>query len=72
MRVQIYLCLLASSYSKSFFSTEEEDLEDSGRVAAGSYWTYLGYESENIEGPEGSEHQMAFQEPADESNIVED
>ena len=29
-------------------------------------------ESENIEGPEGSEHQMAFQEPADESNIVED
>ena len=29
-------------------------------------------ESENIEGPEGSELQMAFQEPADESNIVED
>ena len=45
MRVQIYFCLLASSYSKSFFSTEEED---PGRVTARSYWTYLGYEAENI------------------------
>merc|ERR1712183_80652 len=48
MRVQLYLCLLASAYSKSFFTTEDEDLEDSGRVATGSYWTYLGYESEEI------------------------
>ena len=45
MRVQIYFCLLAFSHSKSFFSTDDED---SGRVAPGSYWTYLGYESENV------------------------
>ena len=45
MRVQIYFCLLAFSHSKSFFSTDDED---SGRVASGSYWTYLGYESENV------------------------
>ena len=48
MRVQIYFCLLACASSKSFFSTEEEDLEDSGRVGPGSYWTYFGYESEEI------------------------
>ena len=29
-------------------------------------------DSENVEGPEGSDHLMAFQEPPDESNIVED
>ena len=29
-------------------------------------------DSENVEGPEGSEHHMAFQELPDESNIVED
>ena len=48
MRVQIYFCLLALSHSKSFFSTGEEDLEESGRVGQGSYWAYLGYESEKI------------------------
>ena len=52
MRVQIFFCLLACSHSKSFFSTGEEDLEESGRVLPGSYWTYLGYESENIAAPQ--------------------